>query len=152
MKLSKNFRLDEFLVSETAERRGIDMTPNSAVIENIRRLVEDCMQPIRDHLDRPIFITSGYRPLELNNAIGGSRTSAHMSGSAADFVVSGMSPYEVCKEIETLSLPYDQLIHEFGRWIHLGISAQTPRMELLTAYRDGRTKYTYGIHKIEDLV
>ncbi len=150
MKLSPNFSLDEFLVSQTAERHGIDMTPPGEVIDNLRRLCEGCLQPIRDALG-PVYISSGYRPQELNQLIGGSLTSRHMSGDAADFRVAGMTPYEVCKRVEDMELPYDQLINEFDRWVHLGV-ADVLRGEELTAYRDGKTKYAFGIHRIEDLV
>ena len=151
MKLSKNFSLDEFLVSQTAERHGIDMTPTGEVIDNLRRLCEGCLQPLRDALG-PIYISSGYRPQALNELIGGSLTSAHMRGNAADFRVAGISPYDTCLKIKELELPYDQNIHEFGRWVHLGV-ADNLRGEDLTAFRkDGRTRYALGIKKIEDLV
>lgn len=151
MQLSKNFTLDEFLVSQTAARHGIDMTPSPAVIANIRELVETCLQPLRDDVQAPIFISSGYRPMDLNTIIGGSMTSAHIDGRAADFIVTGMTPLDVCHRIEKLGLPYDQCIHEFGRWVHLGIAAQ-PRGELLTAYRTDRVRYQFGLHRMEELV
>ena len=150
MRLTKNFTLEEFLVSQTAAWRGIDMTPPPEVIENLRWLCEGCMQPLRDDVGVTIFISSGYRPYELNRLIGGSATSAHMTGNACDFVVAGMTPYEVAKRCEALDLPYDQLIHEFGRWVHLGVS-DTLRHETLTAYKDpkGMTRYSVGINPIE---
>ncbi len=151
MQISKNFPLDEFLVSETAERFGIDMTPPEHVIDNIEILVNDFLQPLRSTVGRALIVSSGYRPLELNTAIRGSKTSAHIDGRAADFRVSGMSPYDVCKLIERMMMPYDQLIHEFGRWTHLGI-ADEPRCQELTAYKDGKkTKYVEGIHTMEEL-
>jgi hypothetical protein len=151
MQLSRNFSLDEFLVSQTAERHGIDMSPSPEIEQNIRNYVETLLQPLRDEVKRAIFISSGYRPEELNTRIGGSRTSAHMFGEAADFRVAGMSPYEVCIVIRDMDLPYDQNIHEFGRWTHLG-GRLNPRGQDLTAHRkDGATVYTPGILRMDEL-
>jgi hypothetical protein len=151
MRLSKNFTLEEFLISQTAERQGIDMTPSPEIIENIQDLVDGCMQPLRDEVNSSIFISSGFRPEALNRLIGGSPTSAHRFGDACDFRVAGMTPYETACLIEKMDLPYDQVIQEFGRWVHLGV-ADTLRKQELTAYRkDGKTVYVPGIHKIEDL-
>ncbi len=151
MRLSRNFTLEEFLVSQTAERHGIDMTPDDLVIHNIQELVDTCLQPLRRQVTSSIYISSGYRPLELNTKIGGSRTSAHITGSAVDFKVSGQTPYDTAKLIEAMDLPYDQVIHEFGKWVHLGI-ADILRDQELTAYRkDGKTVYTLGIHTISSL-
>jgi len=152
MKLTKNFTIEEFLVSQTAERYGIDMTPPPHVVENLRRLCEACMQPLRDDVKAPIFVSSGYRPYELNRKIGGSTTSAHMIGNACDFVVTGMKPLDVARRCALLNLPFDQVIHEFGRWVHLGVGDNL-RGEELTAYRDkGQARYVHGLHPIEDLV
>jgi hypothetical protein len=74
-----------------------------------------------------------------------------MDGRAADFIVPGLTPYEVCNQMRALGLPYDQLIHEFGEWIHVGISEEEVdiRMQDLTAMRkDGRTVYVHGIERI----
>jgi len=151
MRLSKSFQLSEFLRSQTAERQGIDMTPSKEVIRNLTDLCETILQPLRDALDNPIVISSGFRPLQLNTAIGSSKDSAHIDGRAADFRVLGMSPYDVCVYMRDEKLPYDQNIHEFGQWTHAGI-AEHPRGEDLTAYKsDGRTRYIRGISKIEDL-
>lgn len=109
------------------------------------------MQPLRDAVKRPIFISSGFRSWDLNSLIGGSKTSAHVSGNAADFVVAGMTPLETCNLIVELELPFDQCIHEFGRWVHLGV-ADHLRNETLTAYRsDGKTKYAFGLYAMEEL-
>lgn len=150
MKLSNNFTLEEFLVSQTAARHSIDMTPPDFVIDNLQRLVDDCLQPLRDQTG-PIFISSGFRPPDLNKKIGGSRTSAHMYGNACDFKVMGQTPFETCNAIIDLGLPFDQLIQEFGRWVHIG-SGDILRQEKLTAYKkDGKTKYSHGILRMEDL-
>ena len=150
MKLSKNFTLDEFTVSQTAARNDIDMNPSEGIIANLTDYCQHLLQPLRDETG-PIFISSGFRPLVLNTLIGGSGTSAHIQGRAADFKVLGMTPYDTCLKIMELELPYDQVIHEFGRWTHMG-AAPKPRSEELTAYKDdGKTRYALGIKKMEDL-
>lgn len=151
MRLSKNFTLEEFLVSQTAERLGFDMTPPPEVVENLQRLVTTCMQPLRDEVGAGIFISSGFRPILLNTAIGGSESSEHCNGNASDFMVIRMTPFETAELIVVMGLPFDQVIHEFGRWVHLGVR-DTLRGETLTAYkRDGRTRYANGILTMESL-
>lgn len=154
--LSRNFYLDEFTRSQTAARHGIDMTvaSGSEVYRNLKLLAELALQPARDALG-PIFISSGYRPVALNRAIGGSSTSAHVHGLAADIAVSGHSPLEVARWFERSGIAFDQVIHEFGRWVHVGIvpEGQVPRQQLLTAARvKGRTTYLYGIHSMDEAI
>ncbi len=152
MRISKNFSLDEFLVSQTAERFGIDMYPPELIVDNIKNLVRACLQPLRDECG-PIYISSGYRPLELNTRIGGSKTSAHIRGEATDFRVARMTPFEVCELVVAMELPFDQIILEFppNGWSHLGV-ADILRGEQLTAYRkDGKVRYVNGIIRMEDL-
>ena len=72
MKLSKHFSLSEFISSNTAERLGIDNVPkDKAVIENLRNLCLEILQPLRDYVGAPVHINSGYRCPELNDAVGG---------------------------------------------------------------------------------
>lgn len=149
MKLSRNFNLDEFVLSQEAVRRGIPNVPGPHDIANIDRLVGEILQPLRDKLGRPIVVTSGYRSPDLNTAIGGAENSAHMEGRAADIHVPGMSAKALAKKIVELNLPFDQVINEFGRWVHVGIarSGVTPRREQLSAVRmpSGKTRYSQGV-------
>ena len=151
MKLTDNFFLYEFLRSQAAPRYGIPMDPPIEVIDNLRRLCVDILQPLRDITRLPISVTSGYRPLELNTLIGGSTTSAHMDGRAADIIVNGRSPLQVAETIRDMELPYDQVIHEFGQWVHVGISDddEEVRLQELTAYRDDKgTHYDLGLRTV----
>jgi hypothetical protein len=151
MRLSKNFTLEEFLVSQTATRHGIDMTPPDEVIDNLQRLVTGVMQPLRDEVAAGIFISSGFRPLELNTKIGGSKTSEHINGNACDFKVIGQTPFDTAELIVAMELPFDQVIHEFGRWVHCGVR-DILRAQELTAYKkDGKTRYVNGILRMESL-
>jgi zinc D-Ala-D-Ala carboxypeptidase len=146
MKLSEHFELAEFLVSETAARRGIDNEPTPEVIENLRRLCQLVLQPLRVKLDRPVIITSGYRSPALNRAVGGSMTSHHMQGRAADLIVPGLTALAVCQTAQQMKLPCVQIIHEFGRWAHMAVSLPNERTQLLTAkLAQGKTVYEPGL-------
>jgi hypothetical protein len=149
MLLSEHFELAEFLVSETAARRGIGNEPTPEVIENLRRLCQSVLEPLRVHLKRPVVITSGYRSPALNRAVGGSPTSHHMQGRAADLIVPGMTPLAVCQTAHSLRLPCTQNIHEFGRWAHLAVGIPNDahqRTQLLTAkLAQNKTVYEPGL-------
>ncbi len=146
MQLSEHFELAEFLVSETAARRGIANEPTPEIIDNLRRLCQSVLEPLRVKLARPVVITSGYRSPALNRAIGGSPTSHHMQGRAADIIVPGITPLAVCQAASQLKLPCVQIIHEFGRWSHLSVAISNERTQLLTAkLNQGRTVYEPGL-------
>ena len=146
MKLSEHFELAEFLVSESAARRGIANEPTPEVIENLRRLCQSVLQPLRLRLNRPVVITSGYRSPALNGAVGGSPNSHHMQGRAADLIVPGMTPLAVCQMAQQMKLPCVQIIHEFGRWAHLAVAVSNERSQLLTAkLAQGKTVYEPGL-------
>lgn len=145
MYLTANFTLDEFTTSETAERKGIDNTPNDEVKDNLLQLAQR-LESVRYVLDnKPIIIKSGYRSPKLNSAIGGAKTSQHILGQAVDFICPQYgTPLEICREIMHGSMiKFDQLIQE-GGWVHLSI-ADIPRMETLTAHFGKTTTYTSGI-------
>lgn len=139
MKLTKNFSLQEMTKSQTALRRGIDNTPTPDKIEPLTLLCEKVLQPVRDHFDRPVTITSGYRSPELCVAIGSKVTSQHTRGQAADFEVPGVSNMEVAQWIAD-NCEFDQLILECFTggntgWIHCSY-VHEPRKELLTYDRE----------------
>ena len=145
MLLSKHFELAEFVVSETAARQGIDNEPSDQIIANLRSLCREVLEPLRKHLARPVIITSGYRSAELNRAIGGSFTSQHMTGKAADIIVPGIKPFELCELIESMELPYGQLINEYGQWTHISLGSDQSERQTFTAHRvGGSTVYERG--------
>ncbi len=151
MNLSPHFSLEEFCTSQTAARMGHAIDPSESDVRNLTRLCETVLEPLRTALDRPLIITSGLRPLWLNEAIGGSKSSAHMDGRAADMQVHGLSPLEVCRKVAELRLPVDQCIHEFppAGWCHVGIAPadSLPRNQYLTArVLSGRTVYEIGVN------
>lgn len=147
--LSSHFSLEEFVTSQTAARMGRTIEPTEADIRNLTRLCVTVLEPLRIDLRLPIHITSGLRPSWLNQAIGGSTSSAHVDGRAADIQVPGMTPLEVCQRVMALGLPVDQVIHEFGSWCHVGIASldSKPRNMALTAsVIAGRTVYAKGLN------
>lgn len=133
MNLSPHFALDEFVVSETAARHGLDNSPNAEQLENLRLLAR-MLESVRVVLnEKPIIVTSGYRSPAVNALVKGSANSAHMSGLAADFISPGFGdPLAVCRAIEGSNVSFDQLILEFftgpGRgWTHFGVGGQWRR-------------------------
>lgn len=160
MKITPHFTLWELTKSSTAKRRGIENTPGPREIDRLRLLCESILEPLRwivsDRVgvETPIRVNSGYRSPELNAAIGGSKTSQHVKGEAADIEVDGFSNLELAKIIRGSSLPFDQLILEFHNpeegpnsgWIHVSTRPVDPRGQVLTATREnGRTVYARGL-------
>ena len=90
MKLSANFSLAEMTKSQTATRKGIRNEPSTAHVENLIHLAETVLQPVREHFDKAVVISSGYRSPELCEAIGSSSKSQHARGEAADFEIPGV--------------------------------------------------------------
>jgi hypothetical protein len=159
-RLSANFSLDEFTRSEFAARRGIaiNVLPGSVIHQNLIRLCSTILQPLRDALG-PVHVLSGYRPVEVNELIGGAPTSQHTEGLAADIIVSGKSHMEVAEWIRAHIAFYDQLILEFGQWVHVSAApkGRAPRSQSLTAVKvparvigTPRTVYVPGLHDMEE--
>ena len=148
MSLTKNFSLIELTKSQTAERKGIDNTPSAEHQENLKSLCEMILQPIRDHFDCVVSVSSGYRSPELCVAIGSSTKSQHARGEAADFEIFGVSNKELADYIDQ-NLDYDQLILEYWKesdpnsgWIHCSYTNGSNRKQYLRAYKEnGSTKY-----------
>jgi hypothetical protein len=148
MELSEHFSLAEMIASDTATRQGINNTPGPHEIDNLRRLCVRVLEPLRAALGQPIKVTSGYRSSLINTLVGGSRSSDHCAGRAADIKVEGTSPLTLAKAIQSLDLPVQQVIHEFGVWVHVSIppAGDVPRREYLTAVKNnGKTQYLLGL-------
>jgi zinc D-Ala-D-Ala carboxypeptidase len=144
MRLSENFSLEELTASETAARKGIDNTPSEEVINNLKRLAA-ALQEVRALLNhRAILISSGYRSPELNQAVGGSATSDHCKGLAADFICPSYgTPNDIVRAIAASDLSFKQVIREFDKWVHLSIpeEGQEPRKQALIIDREGTRAY-----------
>jgi zinc D-Ala-D-Ala carboxypeptidase len=148
--LSPHFTLAQFLYSKTAKKLGIDNTPSKKVVKNLRRLAAG-LERVRRLLGYPITITSGFRCRRLNAAVGGSKTSHHMLGLAADFTCERYgSSYLACKKIGKSDIVFDQLIHEYGaskddQWIHLSFGPKNRREKLTICASKG--VYLKGFHR-----
>jgi zinc D-Ala-D-Ala carboxypeptidase len=131
MNLSPHFTLAEMVFSQTAARRGIDNNPGPETLAALKRTAMG-LEAVRVRLGgSPLVISSGYRSPALNAAVGGSKASQHTRGEAADFTAPRFgSPREVVDALADSDVPYDQLILEFGRWVHISF-AERPRHHAL---------------------
>ena len=137
--LSKYFSLPELVVSQSAARRGLKNIPFGKQLENLRQTAQR-MDAIREMLGKPVLVSSGYRNAEVNALVGGSKTSAHCHGLAVDFTCPGYgSPLAVAKAILASGIEFDQLIHEYGAWVHIGFAepGKPSRKQTLTINKRG---------------
>lgn len=130
MQLSKNFTLEEMIVSPTAQRLGLSNTPTPAHVENMKYCCEKILEPVRSHFGKPITINSSYRSPAVNKAVGGSSTSQHVNGQAIDFEIQGIDNKKVADWIAD-NLEFDQVILEFyiqgdnnSGWVHASIKRE----------------------------
>lgn len=137
MQLSPNFSLAELTVTG----RNMRNVPGDAEIANLRALAANILQPLRDAIDRPITVTSGFRSRKVNAAVGGAATSQHLRGEAADIRVEGMTPLQVAQTIVDLGLPFDQVINEFDSWVHVSFGPRHRREKKKAIKRAGKTVY-----------
>lgn len=158
MKLSEHLDLSEVIRSESAKRLGISNMPSEAHLANLKIIAENLFEPIRAHFRVPIRISSGYRSVALNRAIGGSQTSQHSSGEALDIDMDG-NPHGVTnKQIFDFireKLDFDQVIAEFPingnpSWVHVTYKAKGPqRKQVLVAEKIGqKTIYKNFVGKL----
>lgn len=145
----KHFTFNEFQRSDVAERNGIDNTIPELAEAHIVELVDILLDPLREAWGGPLNVTSGYRCPELNRAVGGSATSAHTAGWAADLVpdpddprgVQGLVNFAV-EWLTATGLPFDQMIFERSggsRWLHIGIrNLKGKQRRQMLRYENGR--------------
>lgn len=145
--LSKHFDLFTLCASETAEAQGWHNLPPADVIENLRALCSHVLDPLVDHFDLPVNVTSGYRHARLNAEIGGLAASQHITGQAADLMVGGLTAGYLARWIAE-NLEFDELILEkfapatdnWG-WVHVSYSTDKNRRKISTfdgqMYHDG---------------
>jgi len=125
------FTIDELCRSYTAQQHGIANTPNAEETAHLTELVDRLLDPLREHLGMPINVNSGFRCEELNTLVGGSKTSAHRVGYAADIHVSGVT-YKTLRDIivgfcKDCGIKYDQIFSEcdaYSQWVHIGYKNQ----------------------------
>jgi uncharacterized protein YcbK (DUF882 family) len=133
MKLSKNFSLEELLESQSARRYNVNeqFNPNQEIVNNLKLLVENILQPLRDKVG-VIQISSGYRSARVNKIVGGSTSSQHLMGQAADIKGVKVSNKKIFETIINMNLPFDQLIWEYGTknepaWVHVSFGPRNRR-------------------------
>ena len=152
MKLTENFSLSEMTKSETALRQGLDNTPGDEEIDNLRKLAENVLQPIREAYGRGVKVNSGFRHPNVNAAVGGSRTSDHCKGQAADIEIPGVANADLAQWISE-NLEFRQLILEFytpgipdSGWVHVSYVEGDNKKQVMTAMKEnGKTVYKPGL-------
>lgn len=154
MNLSAHFTLAEMTRSEAAARKGVDNTPPPEAVEALKALCEKVLEPLREAMGRSMRVNSAYRGPAANAAVGGSKTSQHMSGEAADIEFDGFDNKLLAKKIIDMKLPFDQIILEFYKpgdpnsgWVHVSHKKGGPqRGQVLRAVSEGgSTKYLPGL-------
>jgi len=143
MNLTTHFTLEELTASTTAQRLGIDNTPD---LETVARLTQLAMglERIRSLLGAPMHIDSGYRCPALNQAVKGAKDSAHMQGCAADFTSPFGTPLEIVKAVQAAGIPLDQCIQE-GTWVHVSFDPRLRNQYLTAHFGPNGTNYSEGI-------
>ena len=131
----KYFTMGEMMRSDTDDRRGIDNRCSKEDAERLKKLIENVLDPLREAYGKPIKVNSGYRCPELNKAVGGSKTSDHMKGCAADIVGTPNTKSEnkrLFELVKSLDLPFDQLIDEKNlSWVHVSHREGNNRKQVL---------------------
>jgi len=155
IRVAPNFTLPELLKSSTADRMGLDNTPaTDQILVNLTNVANHILQPVREKFG-PVRVNSGYRGPALNTAVGGSKTSQHCHGEAADFECSRVGNDELAEWVRD-NLEFDQLILEFYQqgkpssgWVHCSFKTNGKnRGKINTALRvNGKTQYKEGIIK-----
>lgn len=124
----KHFTIEEMTESSTATAKGIDNTPSKDIEAKLQKLIEAVLDLLREWYGKPIRVNSGYRCEALNEAVGGSKTSQHCLGEAADITAGSKEENEKLFNYIKDNLPFDQLINESDfSWIHV-------------SYREGRLR------------
>jgi zinc D-Ala-D-Ala carboxypeptidase len=152
MQLTNNFSLAEMVKSDTALRHDMDNTPGENEIANLKKLAEKVLQPVRDHYQKGVKCNSGYRAPAVNQKVGGSPTSDHCKGQAADIEIPGVANADLAKWI-TENLEFTQVILEFytpgvpdSGWVHVSYDPDNLKKQVLTAAKQGgKTVYLQGL-------
>ena len=152
MNLTKNFTLSEMTKSETALRHGMDNTPDQTAISNLQALAFHVLQPVRDHYGKGVKVNSGFRHPEVNAKVGGSKTSDHCKGMAADIEIPGVPNGDLAEWIKN-NLPFTQLILEAytkgvpdSGWVHVSYDPANLKKQVMTAtFVGGKPQYSNGL-------
>ena len=138
MNLSEHFTLDEATYSETAVRQHIDNQPSTLQLENMK-VAASHLEKVRA-VTGPLRVNSWLRLPAVNMAVGGAAKSSHMDGWAIDCSSSSHTPYELCQLVKKSGLKFDQMIHEYGRWMHISFAPEMRQQELTIFKPEGTYK------------
>ena len=141
MNLSEHFTLEEATYSETAIRLGISNQPDERQLANMK-VASSHLEEVRN-VTGALRINSWLRLPDVNVAVGGSKVSSHMDGWAIDCSSSSHTPYELCQLVLKAGIKFDQMIHEYGRWMHISFAPEMRQQELTIFKPEG--KYKSGI-------
>jgi zinc D-Ala-D-Ala carboxypeptidase len=146
MNLTPNFTLEEMTRSMYAIRNDIDNTPSQEIVNNLTQICK-LLETIRNYANMAVSVTSGYRCLELNKAIGGASNSQHVLGQAADIHIKGFTTEQAYRMIKGMVLNGEitvgQVIQEFDNWVHISTPTEDNKNEFLRATKsNGKTVYT----------
>ena len=152
MNLTANFTLSEMNKSETALRHGMANDPSPTEIDNLRVLCEEVLQKVRDHYGMGVKVNSGFRHPLVNAKVGGSTTSDHCKGFAADIEIPGIANADLAQWIAD-NCEFRQLILEFytpgipdSGWVHVSYNPADNKKQVLTATKqNGKTVYLPGL-------
>lgn len=134
--IGKYFTLAEMCASATATAKGFANNPSADEVECLRLLCANVLDPLREAMGTPIYISSGYRCQALNKAVGGVTNSQHVKGQAADINIRGDTMFgkRVFNYIKG-HLPFDQLIWEHTKagvyWVHVSFNANNNRRQVI---------------------
>lgn len=135
--MGKYFNIPELCKSETAVALGIDNKCNMEQMNNLQELIKNVLDPLRGAFGKPIIVTSGFRTERLNKAVGGSKTSQHVKGMAADIVAQDRKDNRrLFYLVQELSLPFCQLIWEKGNaqypdWVHISYDKNNVKKQII---------------------
>jgi zinc D-Ala-D-Ala carboxypeptidase len=132
MEISKHITLEEATKSQTAIRKGIKNIPNGIELENMKTVANACFEPLREWYGKPLKVSSFFRCVELNRAIGGVTNSQHTQGRAIDMDTGSKDENKKIFEYAKANLVFDQLIDEFNfSWVHISFNKGNNRNQIL---------------------
>jgi zinc D-Ala-D-Ala carboxypeptidase len=152
MNLTTNFSLAEMIRSDTALRLDLPNTPSQEQITNMQDLAFNVLQKVRDHFAKGVKVNSGFRHPDVNAKVGGSKTSDHCKGMAADIEIPGVANADLAQWIVD-NCDFRQVILEFytpgipdSGWVHVSYNPADNKKQALTATKkDGKTVYLPGL-------
>lgn len=131
--MGKYFTIAELCRSEKADQHGINNKCNKQQAEQLKQLIENVLDPLRELYGKPIKVNSGFRCAELNKLVGGKPTSQHLRGEAADITAGSREENKKLFQLIKEKFPFDQLIDEKNyAWVHVSFNEKFQRNQILS--------------------